>query len=180
MLFFARSFQSVHGWAESHRTWAQQRNTAHTHTHTHTHTHARARANTHTHTHQTLMHTHMHVHGRTHLHKYPIITSLISHTMSVVLSLASCRTLGRQDDPDMSGSDEEEDPEDYKKGGYHRVNIGDVFKQRYKVRHRRRRRRRRRRHHRSRCCCCCRRNLVRAVSTAHCTVRRSSPTRSAA
>eukprot|EP00040_Diaphanoeca_grandis_P019143 m.100865 g.100865 ORF g.100865 m.100865 type:complete len:537 (+) comp27282_c0_seq1:293-1903(+) len=37
------------------------------------------------------------------------------------------------DESDVSDSDEEEDPEDYKKGGYHPVTIGDVFKQRYKV-----------------------------------------------
>jgi hypothetical protein len=34
-----------------------------------------------------------------------------------------------------SGSEDEEDPSDYKRGGYHRVKIGDVYNSRYKVLH---------------------------------------------
>lgn len=34
---------------------------------------------------------------------------------------------------DIDSDDDEEDPGDYKKGGYHPVKTGDVFKQRYKV-----------------------------------------------
>mmetsp|Transcript_603 Transcript_603/g.1743 ORF Transcript_603/g.1743 Transcript_603/m.1743 type:complete len:544 (+) Transcript_603:113-1744(+) len=36
-------------------------------------------------------------------------------------------------DDGHTSSDSEEDPEDYCKGGYHRVRIGDIFKRRYKV-----------------------------------------------
>jgi hypothetical protein len=39
------------------------------------------------------------------------------------------------DNPDIRGSDddEQEDPKDYCKGGYHPVTIGSVFNQRYHV-----------------------------------------------
>lgn len=47
-----------------------------------------------------------------------------------------------QDDSDSyetegsdAGSDDEEDPSDYKRGGYHRVRVGDAYNNRYKVLH---------------------------------------------
>jgi hypothetical protein len=43
--------------------------------------------------------------------------------------------MGDENDDKSGGSDEEEqeDPKDYCKGGYHPVNIGDIFVNRYKV-----------------------------------------------
>lgn len=37
------------------------------------------------------------------------------------------------DGKDKSDNEEQEDPKDYCKGGYHHVNIGDVYNERYKV-----------------------------------------------
>lgn len=42
-------------------------------------------------------------------------------------------TVTDEDSPDEHDSEDEEDPADYKKGGYHPVNVGDLFKQRYRV-----------------------------------------------